>query len=379
MIIPFKDEDVHTFVENYVTGQLGYLGKKIHTARSRNDQIILDIRLYARDQILKTIKKLLEFATTLESFAQQHAEMPMVGRTHFQPAMISSWGLWAGAFLESLLDDISILLTAYELINQNPLGSAASYGVALPIDRELVSKLLGFASTQNNVLYVNNSRGKFESVILSALAQVMIDLSKLSTDIIIFSSPEFGYLELPEEFCFGSSLMPQKRNPCPLELVRAKSATVNSYLYQTLDIIRALPSGYNRDFQETKKPLLEGLATTLQAIEVCTIILKKITINKDKCIAAITPEIFATDKALQLSWQGMAFRDAYKQVAHSLNSVMLLDPVENIKKKIHIGAPGNLGLEKNKKRIAHYQKLSDKNRRLYQSAIDTLLKKSELQ
>lgn len=346
-VIKPEDEDVHTAVEN----ALGTLGKKLHTARSRNDQVLLDIRLYARDFVLTVAEEIANASSSLCHFAENTKAVPMPGRTHFQRAMPSSMGLWAGAFAESLLDDLELLKTAYWLLDQCPLGSAASYGVSLEIDRHYTSDLLGFRAPQNNVLYANNSRGKFETVILSALVQVMTDLSKIATDIILFSAPEFGYLQLPEEFCPGSSLMPQKRNPCPLELIRAKSATVQGMLFQGLEIIRGLPSGYNRDFQETKRPLMQGFETTFASLKVFTQVFSSLEVDAEKCIKAFSSELFATDKVLELVKKGAAFRDAYKEVARSLNEVAMEDPVANILSKTHIGATGNLGLNTSFKRI----------------------------
>lgn len=346
-----EDEDVHTAVENKLTSELGDLGKKLHTARSRNDQVLLDIRLYSRDQILLMMEGILHVCNVLCNFAEQYCAVPIPGRTHFQRAMPSSLGLWAGAFAESLLDDWEILKSAYWLNDQCPLGSAASYGVSLNIDRQYTSDLLGFRTVQNNVLYANNSRGKFESVILGALVQMMSDLSKICTDIIIFSSPEFGYISLPEKFCPGSSLMPQKRNPCPLELIRAKSAGVQSALMQVLDIVRGLPSGYNRDFQETKRPLIYGFETTLSSLKVFAVVFEGLSVNEDKCIEAFSPELFATDMVLKLVQEGIPFRDAYKQVGMNPEAVMHEDPVANTLSKTHQGATGNLGIEINRQRI----------------------------
>ncbi len=343
-IIKFEHEDVHTAVECTLTEWLGDLGKKLHTARSRNDQILLDIRLYSKDRILNLLDALTQTSQILCLFAEKHHAVPMPGRTHFQRAMPSSAGLWAGAFAESLLDDLELIKSAYRLVNQCPLGSAASYGVSLPIDRQYCSDLLGFRKVQNNVLYANNSRGKFEAVLLNGLAHVMGDLSKISTDLIIFSTPEFGYFDLPEKFCPGSSLMPQKRNPCPLELIRAKSALVQGNLIQLLEIIRALPSGYNRDFQETKRPFMEGIKTTLMSLQVFSQVFNGLKVNAEKCEKAFSSEIFATDQVLSLVSEGMPFRDAYRKVSREPQHVELLDPVENILSKTHLGATGNLGL-----------------------------------
>ncbi len=343
--ITTSDEDVHTAIEIYLSQHLGDLGKKIHTARSRNDQVMLDLRLYMRDQLLNLMQELLKLVDSLLLFAQEHRATPIPGRTHFQRAMPSSLGLWASAFAESLLDNIALLKNSYELVNQSPLGSAAAYGVNLPIDRQLVADLLGFEKVQNNVLYVSNSRGKFESIVIHAATQVMIDLSKVSADLIIFSAPEFDYVTIAEELCTGSSLMPQKKNPCALELVRAKTATVISYLLQTLEIIRALPSGYNRDFQETKRPLLHSLQTTQEAIIVIQLTIDKLKVNRNACLNSMSSDLFATDYALSLVKEGIPFRDAYRQVAAHLDTLPKIDPLQNIAEKTHQGATGNLGLE----------------------------------
>lgn len=351
-----EDEDVHTAIENALTAKLGHIGKKIHTARSRNDQILLDIRLYSKECLLNVVQDVLGVIEVLLSFADLYHAIPIPGRTHFQRAMPSSLGLWGGAFAESLLDDMELLKTTYLIVDQCPLGSAASYGVALNIDRQYVADLLGFEKVQNNVLYANNSRGKFEAVILNTLVQIMNDLSKIATDIIIFSAPELGYLGLPEKFCPGSSLMPQKRNPCPLELIRAKSASLQSNLFQVLEIIRALPSGYNRDFQETKRPLMQGFETTCLSLNVLNQIIPALEVRQEQCIEAFTSELFATDQVLKLVQEGTPFRDAYSVIARKPEDVSMQNPIENILSKTHLGATGNLGLDINRKRLLEYQK-----------------------
>lgn len=371
--IQFEDEDVHTAVENALTNKLGETGKKLHAARSRNDQILLDLRLYAREWILKVAQGVLVASESLLSFAENYYDVPIPGRTHFQRAMPSSVGLWAAAFAESLLDDMELIKTAYALNDQCPLGSAASYGVSLSIDRQYTSDLLGFRCVQNNVLYANNSRGKFEAIILSSLVQIMNDLSKLSIDIIIFSAPEFGYLALPQKFCPGSSLMPQKRNPCPLELLRAKSATLQGYLFQTLEIIRCLPSGYNRDFQETKRPLMQGLETTVVSLRVFNQVFSEVEVKREKCLEAFSAELFATDHVLALVKEGKPFREAYKQIALHPESVMMQDPVENILAKTHLGATGNLGLEISRSKWQEHKKWHDQLQQKWQRVQASLL------
>jgi len=326
-----------------------------HTARSRNDQVLVDLRLFSRDWILKIVQALSDGCTMLCQFSQQHQSIPIPGRTHFQRAMPSSVGLWSGAFVESLLDNITLLQQAYWLIDQCPLGSAASYGVSLPIDRQYTADLLHFRTVQNNVLYANNSRGKFEAIVLHALVQIMNDLSKFSTDIIIFSAPEFGYFSLPEKFCPGSSLMPQKRNPCPFELIRAKAATLQGMLFQIFTIIHGLPSGYHRDFQETKRPLMQGLELTLQSLQVFFQIFSELTVNQAQCVAAFSNELFATDNVLTLVKTGVPFREAYTRIAKSLETVAMEDPTAHILAKTHLGATGNLGIELSLNRITQYQ------------------------
>ena len=347
-----SQEDVHTAVEGVLTEKLGELGKKIHTGRSRNDQVLVDTRLYVRERLLDVRREVALLADTLAQFADKWREVPMPGRTHTQRAMASSVGLWAGAFAESLADDLILLHTAYELNDQCPLGSAASYGVALPLDRQMTADLLGFAKVQNNVLYANNSRGKMEAIAIFACTEVMHDLAKLANDIIFFSIPEIGYFGLPEKYCPGSSIMPQKKNPGPLELVRARSATVEAHLMRILHITRALPSGYNRDFQETKEPLLEGMNVTEASLKVSRLVIENLAVNEQTLLESFTPELFAADAALEMAARGVPFRDAYKQIGLNLDKLANRDPRQNILSKTHLGAPGNLGLDALRRRLA---------------------------
>lgn len=341
-----NDEDGHTAIENALTEKYGAAGKKIHTGRSRNDQVIVATRLYARAFLLVLLEHGLTLVENLLVFADQHQKVPMPGRTHMQIAMPSSVGLWAGAYAEQLLDDLLLVKNAYRLNNQSPLGSAASYGVPLPLNRELVADLLGFAKVQNNVLYANNSRGKMESIILDAVDQVVLTLSKLAQDLILFSMPEFQYFTLPDNLCSGSSIMPQKKNPCGLELLRAKAATVSSCTFQIKNIIKALPSGYNRDFQETKEPFLRGANTGLACVQIMDLAIRKVKVNPEKLRAGFIPEIYATDAALDLVAKGMPFRDAYRKVGLNLDQLEARDPEATIMAKTYTGTTGNLGLDK---------------------------------
>lgn len=352
-----EDEDCHTAIENF----LGDIGKKIHTGRSRNDQVLVALRLYMKVRICDVIKECLKLIAFLIEFASTHKALPIPGRTHMQLAMPSSLGLWAAAMAESLSDDIEMLKSSFSIIDQCPLGSASSYGSALANDRQLSSDLLGFAKVQNNVLYANNSRGKFESIVMSALNQIMQSLSKMSSDLMFFSLPEIGYMRLPEQLCSGSSLMPQKRNPCALELIRAKSATMQASMIQVLEITRSLPSGYHRDFQESKAPLMKSFDCIASCIAVMLRHMAGVEINAERCLNAFCPELFATDEALALALEGMAFRDAYAKIARSLQEIRVHDPINNILKKNHLGATGNLNLTHVQKLCqSHQQWLSEK-------------------
>jgi len=371
--ITAADEDVHTAVENRLVQLLGDLGKKLHTGRSRNDQVLVDTRMYLREQLLAISSATAVLAAALTDFARAHEFVPMPGRTHTQRAMPSSVGLWAGAFAEALADDLALLDTAYALADQCPLGSAASYGVALPLDRELTAELLGFAKVQNNVLYANNSRGKFGAVAVFACDAVMLDLAKLSGDMIWFATPEFGYFRLPDEYCPGSSIMPQKKNPGPLELIRAKASGVAAALVQITGIIRALPSGYNRDLQETKAPLMRALDTTRACLEMMTLLVGTLGVDAERLRASFTPELFAADAAIELAAGGVPFRDAYRQVGATLDKLAARDPEENIRSKTHTGAPGNLGLDALKARLTSRLDEFDARGKRLQQVKDALL------
>jgi argininosuccinate lyase len=343
--IDIQDEDCHTAIENYLVSTLAETGKRIHTGRSRNDQVLVALRLYTREVLFRIQKNLLQLSASLQQLARTHEFTPMPGRTHMQIAMPSSVGLWAAGFAEELLDCYRLLDTAASLNDQSPLGAAASYGVPLPLDRELVASLLGFDRVQRNVLYVNNARGKIASVVVDAVEQVMLTLSKLAQDVILFSMPEFGYFSLPDSLCTGSSIMPQKKNPDVLELIRAKAGSVSGLGSQIKNVIRSLPTGYNRDFQETKEPLFIALRTGLDCMRVMTLTVESLTVHPEKMKQGFVPEIYATDRALELVQEGMSFREAYRTVASSMDELKQRDPVESLKKRTATGSPGNLGLD----------------------------------
>ena len=325
-VIETADQDVHLAIERLLTTRLGDVGRRVHTGRSRNDQVAVDIRLHAREQLSELLRETTGLAEALLRFARRHERLPMVGRTHLQPAMPSSVGLWAAGYAEALLDDLLTVEAAYAYADRCPLGSAAGYGVPLPLDRAYTAKVLGFAAPHQNVIYASNARGKCESIILSALGQVMLTLSRLSEDLILYSMPEFGYFVLPPELCTGSSIMPQKYNPDVLELIRAKTACVLGQGAAAAGIVKGLAGSYNRDLQETKALYLEGLRTTRASVRIMQLLTTSLAVNPARLRAGFTPGVFATDRALQLVAGGMPFRDAYQHVRSHLDELETMDP-----------------------------------------------------
>ena len=343
--IRLADQDVHLAVERRLTRRLGELGKKVHTGRSRNDQVALDLRLYARQELARAVQEAGALAVGLLRFAARYRDVPMVGRTHMQKAMPSSVGLWASAHAESLLDDIVLLIDALELTDQCPLGSAAGYGVPLPIDRQLVSDLLGFARPVHNVLYASNARGKAEGIALNAAGQVMLTLSRLAQDLILYTMPEFGYFRLPASFCTGSSIMPQKSNPDVLELMRARAARVLACAGLVHEILRGAPSGYNRDIQEAKEPFMDGLAITRASLRILVPMIKDTKVDREALLRGFSPEVFATDRALEDVARGVPFRDAYQAIKKDPEGGTPPDPHAALAAKNHLGAPGGLDFD----------------------------------
>ena len=343
--IRVDDQDVHMAVERMLTEKLGDLGKKIHTGRSRNDQVAVDVRLHMKDAILATERELLELASELCSFGHDVGPVPMVGRTHLQPAMPSTVEMWATGHAEMILDQLENFRAAYAIADLNPLGSAAGYGVPLPLDRRRTAELLGFSRTLHNCFGASMARGECEAALLSALAQLMAVLSRLAEDMILFSMPEFAYFKLPREYCTGSSIMPQKFNPDVLELVRGKTAQVIGWQTAALTLLHAMPGGYNRDLQDAKLLYMKGLETTRTTLRILAKVAKGLKVNPDVCRAAFTPGVFATDVALKKVAEGMPWRDAYHEVRDQFAAlyegrpaeVANLDPDQQVALKTHEG------------------------------------------
>lgn len=300
-------EDVHTFVEEKVTEKTES-GKKMHTGRSRNDQVAVDTHLFMKDMSVKIAEKGLELVKDLEKFSEEENTL-IPGYTHQQQAMPSSTGLWASSFVDALIDDLKLLKSSYQVFDQSPLGAAAGYGTSLDIDREYTAELLGFESVQENTLYSVN-RGKHELMLLQALNQVMLDIGKLSEDIINFSEDQ-EIFDIPDEFTTGSSIMPQKENPDVLEIARGKSEEVNANSQAIHGVISKLPSGYNRDTQLTKKNLFEGCETTLETLEIMKELVSGLGVVQN---FDLKDEVFAAHTANQKVESDVPFREAYSEV-----------------------------------------------------------------
>jgi len=310
-----RQEDCHTAIENHLTEQLGDLGKKIHTARSRNDQVATALRLYYKDRLKELTTLGEQLAASLESLVAKHGAVEFPGYTHTRKAMPSSVALWGNAFIQSMQDNLRLVNAVREIIDQSPLGTGAGYGVPLSVDRDQTAKSLGFAKVQENPIYVQNSRGKFEGLLLNACVQMMYDLNKMAGDLILFSLPSLGYFRLPAEICTGSSIMPQKQNPDVLELVRARYHEVLGYELQVKSIPANLISGYHRDLQLTKEPVFRGLDTALRSLDVMTVVVDKLEVSEENCRKGLTEEVYATQRVYDLVKEGMPFREAYRQVS----------------------------------------------------------------
>ncbi len=368
-----SQEDIHTLIEHELVRRAGEGGKKIHTGRSRNDQVLVDLRLYAKEALLDIADALFETAEHLTTLARAYEWTPMPGYTHMQRAMLSSVGLWASAYAASLLDDLPSLAAAYEMNNRSPLGSAAAYGVPLPLDREAVARTLGFSGPHSNVLTSANARGKGEAAAVQALALLMLDLSKWAQDVLLFTTSEYGFFTVPKELGAGSSIMPQKHNLDALELVRARAQTVIAMQGQMLSTLAGLPSGYNMDYQETKAPLIESVALCRESLGIVALYAKHLTPVEDRLRAACDSELFATDRAYELVRQGVPFRDAYRQVAEDPTAQEPGDLTERLRARSSLGAPGNLALDALAARTVAERAAWQDRRARFENAIATLL------
>ncbi len=310
-----SDEDGHTAIENYLISALGELGKKIHTARSRNDQVLTALRLFEKDQINLIIQLLDQFRDQLKSFCDQQTRVPMPGFTHTRKAMPFTVAEWVDAFVSSVEDDLLLLELSLRLVDRNPLGTGAGYGIPLNIDREVSRTYLDFTGSIRNPLYAQNSRNKIEAQVLQSCTSVLTSLNKLCSDLILFTMPEFAFFNLPDEFTTGSSIMPHKRNPDVLELVRSSVHQVVAYQQQIMSTGLNLMSGYHRDVQICKEPLMSGLEITQHCIRIMTHVFSGLKINVDQLKAAMSPELYSVERVYELVNKGIPFREAYAIVS----------------------------------------------------------------
>lgn len=337
-------EDVHSQVELMLTRKLGDIGKKIHSGRSRNDQVLVDLKLFARDQIYILVNSVSELINILLDQSQKYKDVLMPGYTHLQIAMPSSFGLWFGAYAESLVDDLQILQAAYKVCNRNPLGSAAGYGSSFPLNRQMTTDLLGFETMNYNVVYAQMGRGKMEKTVFYAIASIASTLSKLSYDACMFNSQNFGFIKLPDEYTTGSSIMPHKKNPDVFELTRAKCNKLQALPIDITLITNNLPSGYFRDMQITKEIFIPAFEEINDCIGMISQMMQHIEVNKHILDDEKYSYIFSVEEVNKRVLKGTPFRDAYKQVGLEIENSKFL-PEKEVH-HTHEGSIGNLCNEK---------------------------------
>ena len=307
-------EDVHSQVELLLTQRLGDMGKKIHSGRSRNDQVLVDLKLFTRNAIRRVAESTLRLFNALQAQSECYKDVLMPGYTHLQVAMPSSFGLWLGAYAESLTDDMLLLEAAYRMTNRNPLGSAAGYGSSFPLDREMTTRLLGFDSPDYNVVYAQMGRGKNERNVAFALAGIAGTVAKLAYDACLYNSQNFAFIRLPDECTTGSSIMPHKKNPDVFELIRARCNKLQALPSQVVMMTNNLPSGYFRDLQDVKEVFLPAFDALIECLDMTTYIIQRMTVNEHITEDSRYDLMFSVEEVNRLAAQGMPFRDAYKKV-----------------------------------------------------------------
>lgn len=340
LVIEDGIEDVHSQVELMLTRKLGVVGKKIHSGRSRNDQVLVDLKLYARSEIRTIAEAANSLFNELQKQSEKYKNVLMPGYTHMQVAMPSSFGLWFGAYAESMADDMQLLLAAYRVTNRNPLGSAAGYGSSFPLDRQMTTDLLGFDSMDYNVVYAQMGRGKTERNIAFAMAGIASTLSKLAFDACLFNSQNFGFVKLPAECTTGSSIMPHKKNPDVFELIRAKSNKLQSLPVQITMMMNNLPSGYSRDFQLIKEVFMPAFEELIDCLQMTEYIIARTEVNEHIIDDPRYDAMFSVEEVNRRVLSGTSFRDAYKQVGLEIEAGNFV-PDKNIH-HTHAGSVGNL-------------------------------------
>ena len=333
-------EDVHSQVELILTRRLGDIGKKIHSGRSRNDQVLIDLKLYMRHEIEAIVKAVRELFDMLQTQSERYRNVLMPGYTHLQVAMPSSFGLWFGAYAESLVDDLQVLQGVYRVVNRNPLGSAAGYGSSFPLRRQMTTELLGFDSMAYNVVYAQMGRGKTERIVAQALGGIAGTIAKLAFDACMFSSQNFGFIKLHDAFTTGSSIMPHKKNPDVFELTRAKCNKLQGVPEQIMMITNNLPSGYFRDLQIIKEVFLPTFDELKDILRMVTLMMEHITVNEHILDDPRYDLMFSVEEVNRLASEGMPFRDAYKKVGLDIEAGRFT-PVKEVH-HTHEGSIGNL-------------------------------------
>ena len=348
-IIEEEFEDVHSKVEYMLMEKLGDTGKKIHTARSRNDQVLVDVHLYLREEIKEIRGMIIDFFNLLMRLSESNKDNLLPGYTHFQVAMPSSFGMWFSAYAESLIDDIYMLNAAYSVVDQNPLGSAAGYGSSFPIDRDYTTAEMGFSELKVNSVAAQMSRGKTERTVAFAMSSVAGTLSKFAMDICLYMSQNFGFVSFPDELTTGSSIMPHKKNPDVFELIRGKCNKIQALPYELTLIINNLPSGYHRDLQLLKEGLIPSIQALKSCLEMFTFSLSTIEVNKNIVDKKIYDYLFTVEEVNKLVQDGVPFRDAYKIVGGKVADGKFMPNKEVV--HTHIGSVGNLSLDRIKAKM----------------------------
>ena len=363
-------EDIHSQVELLLTQKLGDAGKKIHSARSRNDQVLLDVKLFLRNELEELVKTIQPFFELLQLQSENYKDHLLPGYTHLQLAMPSSFGLWFGAYAESLVDDVITLKAAYDVVNKNPLGSAAGYGSSFPINRTLTTKLLGFDDLNYNVVYAQMGRGKAERIVAQSLANVADTLAKLSMDSCLYLNQNFGFISFPAELTTGSSIMPHKKNPDVFELIRSHCNQIKALPNEIMLMTTNLPSGYHRDLQLLKEHLFPAFKTLKDCIEITGLMLSNILVKENILADEKYKYLFSVEEVNKLVNAGMPFRNAYKKVGLDIESGDF--KYNTIISHSHEGSIGNLCTEQIKKQM---QKIVDSfTFASVQSALDQLIK-----
>jgi argininosuccinate lyase len=342
-VIEADVEDVHSQVELLLTRRLGDVGKKIHAGRSRNDQVLVDLKLFTRDRLWQVATATKQLFDRLIARSEQHRADLLPGYTHLQIAMPSSFGLWFGAYAEALADDMLTLQTAYRLANRNPLGSGAGYGSSFPLDRQLTTDLLGFEGLNVNVVYAQMTRGKNEQTALTALAAIGATLSRLGMDVCLYNSQNFAFLTLPDDLTTGSSIMPHKKNPDVAELLRAKTNRLKALPMEVTLVMSNLPSGYHRDMQLLKEILMPAFTDLLDCLAITDFMLEHIQVKTDLLADPKYDLLFSVERTNQLVMNGLPFREAYKTVGQEIADGSYQAPRDL--NHTHIGSIGNPGTE----------------------------------